>query len=42
MLYLYNTLARAKQPFRPLHEGHVGMYVCGPSYHIRHLVSLPD
>ena len=31
MLYLYNTLARAKQPFRPLHEGHVGMYVCGPT-----------
>ena len=31
MLYLYNTLTRAKQPFRPLHEGHVGMYVCGPT-----------
>ena len=31
MLYLYNTLARTKQPFRPLHEGHVGMYVCGPT-----------
>ncbi len=31
MLYLYNTLSRAKQPFRPLHEGHVGMYVCGPT-----------
>ena len=31
MLYLYNTLARTKQPFRPLHEGRVGMYVCGPT-----------
>ena len=31
MLYLYNTLSRTKQPFRPLHEGHVGMYVCGPT-----------
>ena len=31
MLYIYNTLARIKQPFRPLHEGHVGMYVCGPT-----------
>jgi len=31
MLYLYNTLARTKQPFRPLHDGHVGMYVCGPT-----------
>ncbi len=31
MLYIYNTLARAKQPFRPIHEGRVGMYVCGPT-----------
>ena len=31
MLYLYNTLSRSKQPFRPIHEGHVGMYVCGPT-----------
>ncbi len=30
-LSLYNSLARAKQPFKPLHEGHVGMYVCGPT-----------
>ena len=30
-LYIYNTLSRTKQPFKPLHEGHVGMYVCGPT-----------
>ncbi|MBD5207809.1 MAG: cysteine--tRNA ligase [Bacteroidales bacterium] len=30
-LSIYNTLARVKQPFKPLHEGHVGMYVCGPT-----------
>ena len=30
-LLLYNTLTRTKQPFKPLHEGHVGMYVCGPT-----------
>ena len=30
-LTLYNTLKRVKQPFRPVHEGHVGMYVCGPT-----------
>lgn len=30
-LAIYNTLTRSKQPFRPLHEGHVGMYVCGPT-----------
>ena len=30
-LTLYNTLKRTKQPFTPLHEGHVGMYVCGPT-----------
>lgn len=30
-LSIYNTLSRTKQPFKPLHEGHVGMYVCGPT-----------
>lgn len=30
-LSLYNSLTRIKQPFVPLHEGHVGMYVCGPT-----------
>lgn len=30
-LTLYNSLSRIKQPFRPIHEGHVGMYVCGPT-----------
>ena len=30
-LTLYNSLARIKQPFKPLHEGLVGMYVCGPT-----------
>ena len=31
MLTLYNSLTRFKQPFKPIHEGHVGMYVCGPT-----------
>ena len=30
-LSLYNSLNRIKQPFKPLHEGKVGMYVCGPT-----------
>ena len=30
-LSLYNSLHRIKQPFEPIHEGHVGMYVCGPT-----------
>jgi cysteinyl-tRNA synthetase len=30
-LYLYNTLSRTKEKFVPIHEGHVGMYVCGPT-----------
>ena len=30
-LYIYNTLARCKQPFQPLHAPNVGMYVCGPT-----------
>jgi len=30
-LYIYNTLTRQKEQFVPLHEPHVGMYVCGPT-----------
>lgn len=30
-LKIYNTLTRQTEPFKPLHEGHVGMYVCGPT-----------
>jgi len=30
-LHIYNTLARKKEQFIPLHEPHVGMYVCGPT-----------
>ena len=30
-LFIYNTLSRRKELFKPLHEGRVGMYVCGPT-----------
>ena len=30
-LYLTNTLTREKELFTPIHPGHVGMYVCGPT-----------
>lgn len=30
-LYIYNTLSRCKQPFKPLNAPYVGMYVCGPT-----------
>ena len=30
-LTIYNTLTRQKELFKPLHEGQVGMYVCGPT-----------
>ena len=30
-LFLYNTLTRRKELFTPIHPGHVGMYVCGPT-----------
>ena len=30
-LNIYNTLTRQKEVFKPLHEGRVGMYVCGPT-----------
>jgi cysteinyl-tRNA synthetase len=30
-LFIYNTLTRKKEEFKPIHEGLVGMYVCGPT-----------
>ena len=30
-LKIYNTLTRRKEDFKPIHPGHVGMYVCGPT-----------
>ncbi len=35
---IYNTLSRTIEPFTPLHENRVGMYVCGPTvYNYLHL-----
>ena len=37
-LRIFNVLGREKQAFTPLHEGRVGMYVCGPTvYEHSHL-----
>jgi cysteinyl-tRNA synthetase len=30
-LFVYNTLTRKKEEFKPLNGPHVGMYVCGPT-----------
>ena len=30
-LFIYNTLSRQKELFKPLNPGRVGMYVCGPT-----------
>jgi cysteinyl-tRNA synthetase len=42
-LYIYNTLSRTKEEFKPIHDGHVGIYVCGPTVyshsHIGHAKS---
>ncbi len=42
-LKIYNTLTRTKEEFKPLREGRVGMYVCGPTVyghsHIGHAKS---
>lgn len=38
MLRIYNTIKRDKEVFVPVHEGHVNMYVCGPTvYNDAHL-----
>jgi cysteinyl-tRNA synthetase len=42
-LRVYNTLHRKKEEFKPIHEGYVGIYVCGPTVyshsHIGHAKS---
>src|SRR5687767_3541565 len=30
-LQLYNMLTKTRETFEPLHPGHVGIYVCGPT-----------
>jgi len=30
-LHIYNSLSKSKELFKPLTEGYVGMYVCGPT-----------
>jgi cysteinyl-tRNA synthetase len=37
-LRIFNVLNREKQPFNPIEEGRVGIYVCGPTvYDVAHL-----
>lgn len=30
-IQLYNSISRQKEEFKPIHDTHVGMYVCGPT-----------
>lgn len=30
-IHIYNSLSGEKETFKPIHEGYVGMYVCGPT-----------
>src|SRR3989344_5975993 len=40
-LYLYNTLTRKKELFRPIHDKKVGFYSCGPTvYWFQHIGNL--
>ncbi|MCG2725420.1 MAG: cysteine--tRNA ligase [Elusimicrobia bacterium] len=37
-IFLYNTLARKKEKFKPINDGAVGIYVCGPTvYNYAHI-----
>jgi len=41
MLYLYNTLAKKKQVFKPIKDKLVGLYTCGPTvYSYAHIGNL--
>ncbi len=40
-LFLYNTLTRAKEEFKPIKKGEIGMYTCGPTvYNYAHIGNL--
>lgn len=45
-LKIYNSITKKKEEFKPLHEGFVGMYVCGPTVygptHVGHARSYVD
>ena len=39
--YVYNTLTRTKEAFRPIRPGEVGIYTCGPTvYNFAHIGNL--
>ncbi|UCF94648.1 MAG: cysteine--tRNA ligase, partial [Desulfobacterales bacterium] len=40
-LFLYNTLTRKKEEFKPIRENAVGLYTCGPTvYNYAHIGNL--
>ncbi len=40
-LYLYNSLSRSKEEFKPLRDDYVGLYTCGPTvYNFAHIGNL--
>ncbi|MCK5419536.1 MAG: cysteine--tRNA ligase, partial [Desulfobacterales bacterium] len=40
-LFLYNSLSRKKEEFKPVKPGKVGLYTCGPTvYNYAHIGNL--
>jgi len=40
-IYLYNTLSRKKEEFKPIKKNEVGLYTCGPTvYNYSHIGNL--
>ena len=41
-MQIYNSMTRKKEEFKPIHEGKVGIYACGPTPMLKAVHGLPQ